>query len=118
MFAFWLQLAVSAGHMHPEDVFGRLGHPIAQGQAATLLDTDRQDGNAPAEPHSGALGDVCAICAAMQMVAAGVPPVPFLLQVRLAPIGRLTASRAGGLPQAAPFRLFQSRAPPFVPDRS
>jgi hypothetical protein len=118
VFAFWLQLAVSAGHMHPEDVFGPLGHPIVQGQGTTLLAADRQDGDSRSDPHAAALGDVCAICAAMQMVAAGVPSAPFRLQAPLDLIGTLSASDSGGLRQASPFRLFQSRAPPFVPDRS
>jgi hypothetical protein len=104
--------------MHPEDVFGPLGHPIVPGQGATLLEADRPDGTSSGDPHSGTVGDVCAICATMQIVAAGVPPVPLLLQPPTGPIGILAVSGRGGLPQAALFRLFQSRAPPFVQDRS
>jgi hypothetical protein len=117
-FAFWLQLAVSAGHMHPEDVFGPLGHPVVAGQGATLLEADWQNGNASGDPHSGAVGDICAICATMQIVAAAVPPVPFLLQAPIGPIGMVAVTDRRGLPQAALFRLFQPRAPPFVQDRS
>ncbi|MGB8842853.1 MAG: DUF2946 family protein [Aliidongia sp.] len=111
-FALLLQLAISAGHMHPQDVFGSLGHPIAPGHGASWLQSGA--GHAPTGTPADADGDQCAICAAMQLVATAVPPPPFLLSVPFDPIG---PSRPAGdhlLPDATSFRLFQSRAPPFV----
>jgi hypothetical protein len=113
VFAFWLQLAMSTGHMHPEDVLGRAPHPTSQGQSVEAVWPDR-DAPSSADPHAGLDGDGCAICAAMHMVAAAVPPLPFELRVPLIPVGALAPSGARQPPAATSFRLFQSRAPPLV----
>jgi hypothetical protein len=107
-FALLLQLAVSAGHMHPHDVVGSLGHPVPGTGVSWLHDGSGQPVPADAD------GDQCAICAAMQLVAVAVPPTPFLLS---APLDRLGSQPPSGdriRPDATSFRLFQPRAPPLV----
>jgi|GEM_PF-2778185 hypothetical protein len=111
--ALSLQLAVSAGHMHPEDVFGPLGHPVVQGQAAPGLEADRRAGSA-GDAATGADGDFCAICATMQLVAVAIPPSPPLLGAPLGPIVRLIPAGAGAPPKPGHFRHFQPRAPPLL----
>jgi hypothetical protein len=106
-FALWLQLVLSAGHMHAEDLRAgsRLDGPSLSAAIA---------GTSAAGPEFDPEHDGCAICVTMYMVATAVPPP--LLQA--APPGLMPGSFALPVPQllpeAAPFRLFQSRAPPFV----
>jgi hypothetical protein len=112
-FALLLQLAVSAGHMHPQDIFGSLGHPAVPGDGVTWFQGGGS-GHAPAGSPADADGDQCAICAAMQLVAVAVPPTPFLLSVPLARLGMQPPPGDHILADAVSFRLFQPRAPPFV----
>lgn len=102
-FALSLQLVLSAGHMHAEDLpaVSSLDGPSfsAAGGADPLLDTG----------HDG-----CAICVTMAMVATAVPPSLFLAARPVLPPGGFAPPVAQRQPSAAPFRLFQSRAPPFV----
>jgi hypothetical protein len=116
VFALWLQLAVSAGHMHPEELFGPAGLLVGQQHGAVAHQSAERDRPDPSstDPQSGAVDDVCAICAAMQMVAVAVPPLPFQLRAPLTPAGALAPAGGRELPNTAPFRLFQSRAPPSV----
>ena len=106
-FALSLQLVLSAGHMHQEDLRAgpRLDGPSLSAAVA---------GTSGADPQFDPEHDGCAICVTMYMVATAVPPP--LLQA--APPGLTHAGFALPVPQllpkAAPFRLFQSRAPPFV----
>ncbi len=115
LFAFLLQLVLSTGHMHPEDLFGPQGYPVVAGHGVDALEADRGDrGNqSPSDPVSGADVDGCAICAAMHMVAASVPPLPFLLHRQLELYAVLAPSLQRKLSTSPDYRLFQSRAPPL-----
>jgi hypothetical protein len=111
LFALWLQLALSFGHSHAEDLAG-LGAPHF-GTAQVVADRSMPPG-APA-PYPGALAhDDCAICAAMALADSLVLP-------DLAPVPAPTP--IGTQPLAMPdtvvlvdgaYRLFQTRAPPVV----
>jgi hypothetical protein len=109
VFAIWLQLVLSAGHMHPEELFGTTARSAQAGQGIAA----RRD-TAPAAPVSGAAEDSCAICAAMQLAATALPPSPVLLRAPMQAAGRAVPARDHALPASAPYRLFQSRAPPAV----
>ena len=84
-FALWLQLALTAGHMHPEDLFGPSGGLVLHDHGARHQETLSRDrsGSSPGDAQPSLDTDVCAICAAMQMVAVAVPPLPFRLQAPL-----------------------------------
>ena len=112
VFALWLLLAVSAGHIHPEEIFGPLGHPIAPGHGVAWLGPDRPEQGRQDPTGPDADGGLCAICAAMQLVAAAVPPPWFGLTRLSRPIGAKRPPQSAALPEAASFRLFQPRAPP------
>jgi hypothetical protein len=128
LFALALQIAVSFGHMHPDD----LGLPphsqstqmaiIAAARAATfetrpatlhisakMLSKDA--GDADRHPASN---DYCPICADMALVATAIPSLPPVLIV-LASVRRI---EHGQLPADVASRqaiqLFQARAPPQV----
>ncbi len=116
LLAVWIQFALSFGHMHPEDVFGRLGHAVVQGEHATQVTVDRQV-PVPALPgnqNPAADPDGCAICSAVHLTSTTLLPDAVLLPVptetRLA---RHSAYVAFVL-TSAPFLLFRTRAPPIL----
>jgi hypothetical protein len=115
LFAVWLQLALSFGHIHPGDIFP-FGHPVAQGHAVTSV-ANAGDG-APLTPLRPAGGDVidltCAICASMALAAALVVPDPVRLPLPLDAVVASVLQDDGFILTAAPFLLFQTRAPPTV----
>ena len=71
LFALLLQLALSFGHVHPEDLLGasaaRIGAVAGKAQPASPA----QDRNAPGAPH-----DDCPICAVMHLAGTIVLPDP------------------------------------------
>jgi hypothetical protein len=107
VFALCLQLALSAGHMHPEGLFGATASDVQAGS----LHADRHD-HAPAAPVSGPAEDACAICLAMQMVASALPPLLYRLPVPSGPAEIVLPAAARLLPAALAFPPFQPRAPP------
>lgn len=112
LFALAFQMAVSFGHMHPDD----LGLP-PDSDAQTHLASGAT--HAPANPanpanrnHRPAPNDYCPICASMQLVATGIPSLPPLL-ILPAPIRREwpAQTRMRSVPLEVALS-FQARAPP------
>ncbi|HEY2529869.1 MAG TPA: hypothetical protein VGJ20_18340 [Xanthobacteraceae bacterium] len=111
LLALALQLALSFGHIHREDIFGP---PGAAAFAAAAV-TPAADHARPLDFPSKHTDDYCAICAAMAFLASSfVPQLPVLpLPVVATPIERHVARVVSFAiaPQRTPFR---SRAPPLA----
>jgi Protein of unknown function (DUF2946) len=102
LFALFLQLALSFGHIHRGDfILARAG--------ATAVTT--ANGQLPTGPD-GAAGDVCPICALTQLVNVSVTAAPPSLPLPAVTVSsRLQA--AIDIEIAAPSRgIFRARAPP------
>jgi hypothetical protein len=115
LLAVWLQLAFFFGHIHPGDIFP-FGHPVVQGQGITAI-TNVHD-NVPLVPLPPVGGKgidaTCAICANMALAAALVMPASVRLPLPLDRAVALLREGDGFVLTAAPFLLFQTRAPPSV----
>jgi Protein of unknown function (DUF2946) len=109
LFALLLQLALSFGHVHPEDLLGAsaagMGAVAGEAQPASPA----QDRHAPGAPH-----DDCPICAVMHLAGTVVLPDPPVLA--LPAQFALTVLPADDLVSTViPRRLpFQTRAPPLA----
>lgn len=108
LFALAVQLTLSFGHIHPEDIFG----PRA-GTAPVVAAADGQSQPLTPDRHSSQNDDYCAICASMYLLgSSAVPAAPQLLPLPVVwqPVVHFSlAARAVVAPRRAPF---QSRAPP------
>jgi hypothetical protein len=114
LFALWLQLAVSFGHLHPEEVFGPAGRLIVPGHGATEIAAPRHDSPlTPVPAGESEAADVCAICAVMAMAATSVPPVATSLPAPSFIFIRHAAAHPVFRIAARPFLLFRTRAPPL-----
>jgi hypothetical protein len=115
LLAVWLQLALIFGHIHPEDIFP-YGHSVAQGHGVATIANVRD--NVPLVPMPPVGGNginvTCAICANMALAAALVMPDPVRLPLPLDVAVVRLRQGDGFILTAAPFLLFQTRAPPSV----
>ena len=107
--ALWLQLAFSAGHVHPGDFAA-----LWSGPADAVTAVSRADGTVPVQPQPGLDDDGCPICISLQMLATAVPVLPFQLPRPLRPEGGVERQPEEQRPSAIAFGLFQSRAPPQI----
>lgn len=112
LFALWLQLALSFGHMHPEDFAG-----LSSGAAHQQFVKSDPIGDpaAPLDPLAEGPGhEACAICASIHLAGTLTLPEPIELKAPLAADAAML--RRGGelLLLPAPHSLFQTRAPPLV----
>jgi hypothetical protein len=114
LLAFWLQLGLSFGHIHPSDIY-RFGHPVAPGHGVSELAVVHPRGPVtpiPAFPDTS-VDVTCAICVAAALAASAVPSEPPRLRppefarshYRLVLVHFVTA---------APHRHFRARAPPQI----
>lgn len=112
LFALALQLTLSFGHIHPEDIFGPAR---AAADASIALPAADHSWLLSTDQHSSHNDDYCAICATMYLLASSsVPEAPQLLPLPFAsqPIEHLDGVTAVFIaPRRAPF---QSRAPPLA----
>ena len=113
LFALGLQLALTFGHIHPEDLIpaAAASPPVTSSaqQSAALP-------NVPAPTHKsgGATDDICAICALIQLANISVTSTAPLLLLPAA-IGRSRLETMAVLFLAAsPQRFFHARAPPLA----
>jgi len=110
LFALAVQMVLSFGHMHRDD----LGLPplAAADLSHFTSDTTHAPSN-PADQHpQPAPDDYCPICASMAQIATALPSLPPVLAVP-APIERVWASQAPARTVSAKVALsFQARAPP------
>ncbi len=115
LFALYVQLALSFGHMHADDVYGQLGHGVEQGQGHdSLAAQHRGSPETPVQQDTSDTADECGICAAVHLTATAVLPEP----ARVVPaIQSGTAGTVRAAPftlAAAPYLLSRPRAPPSV----
>jgi hypothetical protein len=113
IFAVWLQVVLTFGHIHAFDIY-LYGHPVVPAQGVTQVTADDGTTPVPSAPlQANEAGDqACSICANMALVAATVLPDP----ARIAPPSATPLRRAWIAEPlrltAAPYLLFQTRAPP------
>ena len=113
LFALGLQLVLTFGHIHREDL-------IPAAAASTLVSSAAQPSaavpTAPAPAHKsrGAVDDVCAICALIQLANISVTSTAPLLPLPT-PVGwsRLEMTAESFL-APSPRGLFRARAPPLA----
>ena len=93
LFAVWL-IALSFGHIHPEDIFGPIGHAVAQGHGITQVASDRSAAPQGPSKHGAAAADTdgCAICASMMLAASTGLETRSIWLFRSAPSKRLRRS--------------------------
>jgi len=113
LFAVCLQFLLSFGHIHPQDVFGPLGHAVVPGHGTTVVSAPLQSPSSPAGIPDVA-EDACSICASLALLATGALPDPARLPPPSLSVALATPQDAELAPRASPFRLFQTRAPPSV----
>jgi len=111
LFAVFLQLVLSLGHIHPTDIY-RLGHPVTQGSGGEQIVALQSDPSPAGQKETGAAAQACAICANMAMAASLVLPEPIIVGPTISTAHAAVASPAALLIAAAPHLLFQTRAPP------
>ena len=108
LFALLLQLALSFGHIHPEDLVGTTAAGIETVAGKAPSANPAQDRHAPGTPH-----DDCPICAVMHLAGTIVLPDPPVLalpaQFTIA-VFSTNDLVALVVPRRPPF---QTRAPPI-----
>lgn len=112
LFALALQMIVSFGHMHRDD----LGlPPLAGTNQTSIASTTTPGSQAPAgQQHQPASDDYCPICASIALLASWTPVLPPIL-VTPDPIRRVWAPLASLQSPPTQFSLsFQARAPPVA----
>jgi len=112
LFALAMQMAVSFGHMHRDD----LGLPPLSAPDQTHFTSN--SALPPAGPadqdHHPASDDYCPICASMALVATAMPALPPVLIVP-APIPRVWPAQLPARTLSTRVALsFQARAPPLA----
>ena len=112
LFALAVQIALSFGHVHLQD----LAQPTAQ-QSAGLTAPSADVPGAPAAPSKkshGAIDDFCAVCQLIQLAATSVPATApsLVLPVASGDI-RLGHKTEFDLAASSPL-VFQARAPPLA----
>lgn len=113
LFAVWLQLTLSLGHLHPEQFSGRSGDGAGQGTAVFQLTAERQSPARPQQQDQDNGADaVCAICASMALAGSSVLPDPVTLPLPVGWIAAPPIADASARPVVARFSLFRTRAPP------
>jgi hypothetical protein len=106
LFAFALQIALSFGHVHL---------PKIASSSASTADISLTSGDgAPSPDRHGGATDVCAICAAVGLVASSVLPEASAVVPPAARAHRCPSEFANSRIAFDPFFLFQARAPPTV----
>jgi hypothetical protein len=113
LFALGLQLALTFGHIHRSDL-------IPGADASTLVASSAQQPaaapNAPVPPHKsgGAIDDICAICALIQLANISVTSTAPVLPLPAAVGWKRLETTAVLFLAAAPRHLFRARAPPLA----
>jgi hypothetical protein len=114
LFALALQVVVSFGHVHRDD----LGLPlrIQAGQAGILILTDetgRPTGPADRD-HYPASDQYCPICASIALIATGAPSLPPILVVPESVLRFSPSEKPTHDPRPQFALSFQARGPPIV----
>jgi hypothetical protein len=111
LFALALQMIVSFGHMHRDD----LGLPPAASTDGRSIAAAAAPGSQPpSQQHQPASDDCCPICASLALLATWVPALPPVLATP-EPIDRVWVPLAGLRISPTQIALsYQARAPPVV----
>ena len=111
--ALVLQLALSVGHIHADEVFpGATGgsEGFVVNAAAWLLDLPRP---VPKDDTGDSDHDNCAICASMAMLGTGSVPLPPVIVVPVAIVIAIVLPPAATTLASLPRLPFSARAPPL-----
>jgi hypothetical protein len=112
LFALAVQMVLSFGHMHRDD----LGLPPVAGTDPTQITSAAAPGSRPpaGQQHQPASDDYCPICASIAVLATWMPVLPPVL-VTPEPIRRVWPPLASLQSPRTQFLLsFQARAPPVA----
>ena len=110
MFALAVQMVLSFGHMHRDDL-GLLPLPASDQTQFTSVTTPAHPADRDHHPGSD---DYCPICASMALVATAIPSLPPVLIVPV-PIPRIYSSQTPTYSVSTQVALsFQARAPPLA----
>jgi hypothetical protein len=112
LFALALQMVVSFGHMHPDD----LGlHSLASGDRAYFPTGAAQTLTGPTDrDQHPSSDDFCPICASMALLATGAPSLPPVIVVTPPISGVLSSPTSMYLAATQAIFSFQARAPPLA----
>ena len=111
LFALAVQLFLSFGHIHPDDVYGSLNAP-SFAHSVSLATADREH-FAGSDQSAPSASDLCAICVSVSLLGssfAAQPPKLPLTELQTAEHAALTVAFV----IAPVWGPFQSRAPPIV----
>lgn len=109
LFAFALQITLSFGHVHLDQLTS------SASLAGSLLTQTASQDNAPASPsrHTGA-NDFCAICATISLIASSALPQPASMAPPRATASAWPHDFDSTIPSSESHFPFQARAPPVV----
>ena len=112
LFALTLQMAVSFGHMHRDD----LGLPpaIKAGQALALTDATGAPAGPADEDHHPASDHYCPICASIALIGTGAPAVAPVLIVPLSVVHFSPLETPADRLRPQITLSFQARGPPII----
>ena len=112
LFALTLQMAVSFGHMHRDE----LGLPpaIKAGQALALTDATGAPAGPADEDHHPAPDHYCPICASIALIGTGAPAVAPVLIVPLSVVHFSPFEKPAGRLRPQITLSFQARGPPII----
>lgn len=112
LFALAVQIVLSCGHMHRDDL-GLPPLPVSHGTQITSGTTSAAVGSADQDHHPSS-DDYCPICVSVGLVATALPSLPPVL-VEPVPMRRERLSEAPvQRPSTQIWRSFQARAPPVA----
>jgi Protein of unknown function (DUF2946) len=112
LFALAVQMVLSGGHMHRDDL-GLPPLPVSDGIQFTSATTQGPGGSAD-QDHHPASNDYCPICASMALVATAFPSLPPVLVEPVSMRRERLFETPVQRPSTQIWRLFQARAPPFA----
>ncbi len=112
LIALTLQMAVSFGHMHRQD----LGLPplIDAGRTHALTDETGAPAGPADQDHHPAPDHYCPICASMALIGTGAPALVPVLIVPTSIVRFSPPERAAYLPRPQFTPSFQARGPPII----
>jgi hypothetical protein len=114
LFALAVQIVLSFGHIHPDDL-GLSPLPVSDGIQVTSVMTRVPAGSAD-QDHHPASNDYCLICVSVGLVATALPSLPPVLVEPVSARRERPSETSVQRPSIQIWRSFQARAPP-VPQR-
>jgi hypothetical protein len=115
LFALALQLYLSFGHIHPDDIYGPVGESLTVAEAVVLPSVEIVRSIAADQPWYGDDDGLCPICETMYFLSTSVTPEAVQV-VPLPTVVQPIEHPASVTPLFIALRraAFQSRAPPIV----